>query len=321
MEVQTNREEWNNFVAKHGPRAGQFLQSWEWGGMQKELGHNISRFSTKEAVALTIEHSLPIGRTYHYIPRGPIGVSQGACEDLIRLVADKYKKDIFLRVDSISQISNRIGFRVSKTKDVQPSTTLITSLFLDESEILEKMRGKTRYNVRLAKKHGVEIDFNVTNGLDTFMDLVEQTASRHGIRAHGKDHYKMILKHFNGADGSPRAFLAAATHEKDVLAVAMCVDWNGTRTYLHGASSDNKKNFMAPYLLHFELMTNAKREGMMAYDWAGIAPEGQPEHSLQGVTRFKKGFGGEIVLMPNTVDIVMRSLWYKSYILAKRFMR
>ncbi|NQV11750.1 peptidoglycan bridge formation glycyltransferase FemA/FemB family protein [Candidatus Uhrbacteria bacterium] len=320
MKVVTNKEDWNDFVSDHGPRSGAFLQSWEWGELQEELGHEVSRYATSDARAQLVEHKLPAGQTYHYIPRGPVSKSAASSSDLLKLLADDLAEDIFLRVDPVHTFSTTdLNLSVKNTKDVQPSATLITSLIQNESDLLEEMHGKTRYNIRLAEKRGVQIKIGVEDALGAFVDLVTETSTRHGIRAHDRKHYEMILKHLDGSDNAPRAFLTIATHDGDILATAMCLDWNGTRTYLHGASSDIKKNLMAPHLLHWKLVDDAKSHGLTAYDWWGIAPEGQPEHPLQGVTRFKKGFGGEIVASPSTIDLVIKPLWYRAYTFMKKF--
>jgi lipid II:glycine glycyltransferase (peptidoglycan interpeptide bridge formation enzyme) len=234
---------------------------------------------------------------------------------MLKLLQSELKDDMFLRVDANHEYSYSNSRRV---KDVQPSTTLITNLKHDEAELFEGMHKKTRYNIRLAEKKGVEIQIGV-DALKVFVELVKETSERHGIASHGEAHYQAIMKHLDGSGDKPRAFIALAIHDDDVLAAAMCIDWNGTRTYLHGASSDVKKNLMAPHLLHWKLMDNAKTSSITSYDWWGIAPEENSSHPLMGVTRFKKGFGGEIVSSPNTFDIIQKSMWYKVYSLIRKF--
>lgn len=321
MKIVTEKKDWNQFVQNYGPRSGLFLQSWEWGNLQVDLGRSVTRYSADGAQAQVIGRSLPLGKTYSYIARGPIASSSASANDLAKLLALELYGDIFLSIDPMHTVSiENSKFQIVPRKDIQPSTTLITSLMHDDQILLEAMHGKTRYNIRLAEKRGVQIHIGVKDAIGAFVDLTVDTYRRHGIHAHDRKHYEMILKHLDGTDAGPRAFLATATHDGDVLAVAMCIDWNGTRTYLHGASSDTKKNLMAPYLLHWRLMQSAKSNGAHAYDWWGIAPEDNPAHGLQGVTRFKKGFGGEIVSMPSTVDVVLRPLLYKAYKVAKKFL-
>ena len=319
MKQITEKQDWNEYVMEHAGEAGAFLQSWEWGEMQKDLGHEVMRYATSEARVQLIEMGLPMGQKYHYVARGPVGVSPQASLDMVKLVIDELDDDMFVRVDQARELGvHELEARSHAVKDVQPSTTLITDLSHGEAEMFEEMHQKTRYNIRLAEKKGVEVQIGV-DALEVFVALVKETSERHGIRAHGEEHYVAMMKRLDGVDGAPRAFVAIASHEDDVLAAAMCVDWNGTRTYLHGASSTTKKNLMAPYLLHWTLMDDAKTHGLHAYDWAGIAPEGSEGHPLEGVTRFKKGFGGTVVSSPQTVDLVIRSMWYWVYSVIRKF--
>ncbi|HJN85396.1 MAG TPA: peptidoglycan bridge formation glycyltransferase FemA/FemB family protein [Patescibacteria group bacterium] len=320
MKLVASKKDWNEFVQDHGPRSGAFLQSWEWGELQRKLGREVLRYDSGDARAQLIEMRLPAGQQYHYIPRGPIGASPQVCLDFTKLIVDELGSDLFMRVDlarTLSAVDAKLN--ILGVKDVQPATTLITDLNASEAQLFEKMHSKTRYNIRLAEKKGVEIKINAKDALNVFVNLVTETSARHGIRSHKRSHYEAILEHLDGSSDAPRAFIATAVHEGDTLSAAMCIDWNGVRTYLHGASSDLKKNLMSPHLLHWKLIDDAKRSGIRSYDWWGIAPEGVDDHSLRGVTRFKKGFGGEIVTSPGTIDVVLKSMMYRLYTWVKKF--
>ena len=70
---------------------------------------------------------------------------------------------------------------------------------------------------------------------------------------------------------------------------------------------------MAPYLLHRRIIEEARKRGMERYDLWGI-----DEIHWPGVTRFKRGFGGEEKYYPNAVDIVFRPIPYMLYTVARR---
>ncbi len=325
------KADWNVFVLRHAPLSGAFLQSWEWGMVQEAGGKSVIRYKGNEAVAQVIEMPLPLGLHYGYIPRGPLGVSPMNEADAIKILCDQRRNDLFLRVDlaragTLAALQERDGHAhpLRPVLDVQPSTTLVTHLMTPTDDLLAAMHQKMRYNIRLAEKKGVRVENlrigELENGLEIFARLTEATARRHKVAFHGRAHFEAILAHMNGEGDAPRAFLAQATHEGDVLAVALCIDWNGVRTYLHGASSDTKKELMAPHLLHWRLMEDARRQGLAAYDWWGIAPPGDDRHHLAGVGRFKLGFGGEVVSLPQTHDVVIRSIGYRVYAMAKRIL-
>src|SRR6185503_9064521 len=132
-------------------------------------------------------------------------------------------------------------------------------------ELLAAMHHKTRYNIRVAQKHGVEIRLN-----DTLADawtLFEETAKRDGFRLHERHYYESMVDRLRA--GACRAFIATAVYNGRPIAVTGMIDYGGMRTYLHGASSNEERNVMAPYLLHWELMRDAKAKGLKGYDWWG----------------------------------------------------
>ena len=308
-------------MLEHGPRSGAFLQSWEWGDVLEAEGVCVRRYArddVRRAQVLVIEKRLPMGQGYVYIPRGPIGTTADAEAQMLERLVDQTKtwqsRPIFFRVDAPRNIQHTT-YDVRDVPDIQPSTTLITDLTTEVDTLLAAMHTKTRYNIRLAQKHGVAVE---AGSLEAFVSLTDATEKRHDISLHARSHFEAMLNHLHGRGDAPRAFLTHAVHQGDVLASALCVDFGTTRTYLHGASSDTKKSLMAPYALHWHLIQDAKRHGMTAYDWWGIAPEGQLRHRLVGVTRFKRGFGGEVVEMPRTqtlfygrrcIACIARCLW------------
>ncbi|HBU28164.1 TPA: hypothetical protein DEB00_03545 [Candidatus Uhrbacteria bacterium] len=313
MKTIQEKGDWNLYVMEHAPRSGAFLQSWEWGTVKQLQGMVVDRYQGNEARCQLVTMSLPFKKQYGYIGRGPLGISHEAERDMITRLKQLREQDAFLRVDACRSIVGK------PTKEVQPAQTLLTHVYADDQALLAGMHTKTRYNIRLAERKDVEIVLDAgEEGFEAFMTLTEATYKRHKIRSHTQSHYRAILDYLNGEGDAPRAFIAIAKQGTDVLAANLMIDWNGTRTYLHGASSDTNKQLMAPYLLHWKLLQNASFKEIFAYDWWGIAPEGVKNHPWEGVTRFKKGFGGEMVTMPSTVDVVVNPLWYGVYTLVKR---
>ena len=88
------------------------------------------------------------------------------------------------------------------------------------------------------------------------------------------------------------------------------VDFAKTRMYLYGGSSENEKNLMAPYLMHWQAMQDARNLGLEFYDLGGSEVSGGGE---RGFTRFKKGFGGRVVEYAGAYDVIYNKLWYNAY--------
>jgi len=308
---------WNQFVLEHGPRSGRFLQSWEWGEFQKAVGSIVRRqeFVQEDdqviGLAQWIDRKLPGVGTYAYCPKGPV-----------------LKYGIDLRQESLGE--SAVFLRIEPERDVDvtdakksielsPAHTLVTDLSQSEEQILKAMHPKTRYNIRVAQKHGVQVDLQEVD-FEKAWNVFEQTSARDQFRLHPKPYYMKMIEELSGH--SCRAFLATATYNQSVLAANLMVDFGDTRTYLHGASSNEHRNLMAPYVLHWELMMDAKENGKSFYDWWGVAPkDAGSDHPWAGISRFKRGFGGMELSSPGTYDMILKPTHYRVYQLLRMLKR
>jgi len=255
-------------------------------------------------LASAIRMDLPFGQYYWSVPKGPLGKS--TIEHKLEMLHSSLSGGVFLRIEP------NVDPRLVQVKDVQPATTVLVDLTKDEETLLSEMKPKTRYNIRLAEKKGVTSEVVGIDRFPDFIRLMEQTTVRDQFRAHPSAYYKALLQHLE--QGDVHAFLAAAFYEGRVVATNIMIDFAGTRTYLHGATSNLHRNVMAQYALHWFLMTDAKKKGMETFDFWGVAPEGAgPEHPWYGITRYKKGYGGEEVQMPGTFDLPSKHVWYSLY--------
>ena len=195
---------------------------------------------------------------------------------------------------------------------------------------LAGFKSKTRYNVRLSGRKGVEVvEINDRKDIEVFLDLLEETAERDGIRNHPQEHYRKLiaLRSQTDVDKNTDVKLYLAKHEGDVLAGAIITFAGEVATYLHGASSNKKRNLMAPFGLHWEIMKQAKELGYKKYDLGGTklvksqkskveSQEWMPEDgSWQGITRFKLGFcpNCQPIEFPGGYDIVISKWKYRLY--------
>jgi len=112
--------------------------------------------------------------------------------------------------------------------------------------------------------------------------------------------------------------LYTASHEGETLAAIVVLFWGKDATYLYGASSNNKRNLMAPYALQWKAMQDAKETGCINYDLFGIPPNEDPSHPMAGLYRFKTGFGGQIVHRSGTWDFAYNGFFYGLFCLAEK---
>lgn len=307
-----DQKAWNDFVISNGD---QFLQSWEWAEFQKELGRKVWRLGIKDGdniigQALLIKHKLPLGKSYLYCPRGPIFSSLSYKEALVlffKKIKELARKEnaIFLRIEPRDSKYQTADYK--KVNDVQPSQTLMLDLAYSKEKIFSQMYEKMRYNIRLAQRRGVKIE--KSNDINVFLKLIHETAKREKFKPYSDHYYQTLL---NRNDQFVRLY--AAQYKGTILAAHIVIFSGLTAAYVHGASSREYKEVMAPHLLHWHTIQSAQEQGYAQYDFWGI-----DEKKWPGVTRFKKSFGGRSITYPGTFDIPLSRVWYSLYRLGKIF--
>lgn len=287
-----------------------FLQSSEWEESQKLEGRKMWRSSG----VLIIRHDLPAGFNYLYCPH-PAAVTKKLLADIAEIAREE--KAIFLKVDPQENLPPTT-YDLRPATSLQPRKTVVIDLKKSEGELLAAMHEKTRYNIRLAERRGVGV-FKYSseerkNLPDLFFKLLKETAAREGFHAHEREHYEKLLAI---RSENFRNELFFAEYERKVVAAAIVNFYkpSATAIYLHGASSREHKEIMAPHLIHWRIIEEAKRLGFSRYDMWGIDEKRWP-----GITRFKKGFGGREVEYPDSFDIIYRKNLYELYGLAKKFL-
>lgn len=335
-------EQWNNIAAQHSA----FRQSWEWGEFQRALGRKVMRWKAENnaLAAQIIRQSFAPpwlklrGAQYFYIPRGPLILQNEreklscALEELISFL--NRQGAIFLRLEpgfppdyEMVSILVKHHFLAVRSR-VQPQETLIIDLTKSGEEMLAVMHNKTRYNIRLAERHGVMVGEHGQEAFPSLWPMFEETARRDRFSFHSKSYYQKMLEILrppqqlnqlsqqNQPDqlnqlSLPFAFCrlwVAGRDDAGPLAAAI-VGYSGpTAIYLHGASTPRLRNLMAPHLLHWRIMQDAKNRGYSTYDFGGIS-----EKSWPGVTRFKRGFGGKPFRFAGVFDLPFSFLWYQAY--------
>lgn len=314
-----------------------FLQTKEWLDFQKETGHKTWRFSDGKIRANIIKLDLPLGKSFLYIPHGPEvnfdEIKGGLKNELANFI--KYLKDlareekaIFVKIEPLSdmviELLYRRGFKRS-SKQIQPYKTVILDLNLSEEHLLGKMHPKTRYNINLSEKKGLQLE--ESDDINTFWKLLKKTAQKDQFSTHPKEYYEKMLEFFK--EGELRAKLFLVKYEGKYIGGAIIMFYGDTACYLHGAMDRELKSLMAPYFMHWEIIRRLKSTSyklqVTSYDLWGIDPRKWP-----GVTRFKLGWlgspksdegGGGLKEYPGSFDLVISGFWYLLYLLARRIFK
>lgn len=320
-------DEQNNKKEIDALAGGEFLQSVFWEKLNTKGGENIERWGVKEgdkilADALIIKKPLFGSFCYWYAPRGPRGEGK-AINFLLNELKKKKSDAVFFRLEPEELSSDeKIKTNLKKSVDLQPKKTLFLDLGKSEEELLKEMGQKTRYNIHLAEKKGVEIAAGTTEDFPEFWRLMSLTGERDAFRLHTASHYKNLISAGENSeanfktnpDGQIKLFFARADGKN--IATGLFCFFGDRVTYMHGASDNEARNLMAPHLLQWEVIKEAKKAGYKYYDFYGI-----DEKKWPGVTRFKLGFGGFVKEYPGTYDFVFRPMIYGLYEFLRRLRR
>jgi len=307
----------------------EFLQSQNWLAFQKATGREVLPFEEGGFLANGIIHRLPLVGKYVYVPKGPktsikykVSSIKYEMARLIDLAKEKNCRWIRIEPETeeiLEAIKKSTLYKVVKAPhDMQPREIFKIDITKTEEELLVQMKSKTRYNIRLAEKRGVQVfATREEKYIVIFLDLITATSGRKGITSHPRSYYEKFFSTL------PKEMcqLFVAEYKGEVIAANMMMFYGDTATYLHGGSGDVHRDAMAPYLLQWEQIKRAKALGCSIYDFGGIRTEARFKNqdskinSWSGITKFKTGFSPETAstVFPGTYDIVLDTQQYFVY--------
>lgn len=311
-----NKQTWDQNISK--VENLHILQTFEWGELKSKFGWTPYRLEHEGFIFQILMRTLPLGFKIAYIPKRNINFEN---KDIWNSI-DKFcrsKKTVFLKYETDLFVSedekNLVDERFKKSKSIQPGSTIEIDLHGQESDWLGRMKQKTRYNIKLAIKKGIQVE--ITDDISSFYELMLDTGKRDNFGVHSKNYYQLAYDLFKPNNN---VALLMAKFQNIPLAGLM-IFRSGIRSwYFYGASNNLERNRMPTYLLQFEAMKWAKSQGCEIYDLWGIPDE--PEEILErdfesrsdglwGVYRFKRGFGGVIKKSVPAYDRVYNPVLYK----------
>ncbi|MEK7631561.1 MAG: peptidoglycan bridge formation glycyltransferase FemA/FemB family protein [Patescibacteria group bacterium] len=337
MQVQpwTDGQTWDAFVAS--TRRTSFQQSWAWGQFKDRVGTSIIRLAVVDGdqivgVVQALHEPWRFGQSTLSVFSGPVVDArlpvpqyQTALGLLLKALKQEAKARgvMFFHLEPAIEQCNeslfkqfQVELKLQRAKAFQPLDTQMLDLHQDEAALLAAMHEKTRYNIRLAEKRGVQVHVatgaGVAEALEQFIVLNKQTATRDKFSSHASAYYRRLHEYLG--DDVLRVYVA--TFEKQPIAANIVVHFGDTATYVHGASSNAHRNVMAPHLLQWRQILDAKLAWKNWYDFYGIQTPQRARASKHGatwagITRFKLGFGGQTVSYLDAYELPLRWGWYR----------
>lgn len=352
---------WETFVQTHA--AAHVLQTKAWGELKSKFGWTstivvnnsthieqgalvLFRSMLPNRIARSMPHAiLPVGTQIAYIPKGPLvdWQDQHATTNFIEQVKTTSRKQgaalLKIEPDLPDTPTNRkllqsYGFEPS-AQSVQPQSTTVLDIGDSEEAILQRMKSKWRYNIRLAERKEVEVRECKAADLPAFHQLMQTTGLRDGFHVHSADYFNAAF-HLLVPDSA--VYLLAEYQGKPLASIVVCLTGE-TAWYLWGASSNQERNRMPNHALQWAAIRWARARGATRYDLWGIPDEvGQmaltidetsevgvpvdqipldlqalPRGELWGVYRLKQGFGGNVVRFVGAWDKPLDPIGYRLY--------
>jgi len=322
-------EEYSAIVAglsdQHG--AVSFLQAPFYGAWQERDGKTVVYYYAKDgentvAAGLAVKYDAPGGISFLYSPYGPV-VSTWS-DDLLHMLRDFFKPiaqrtgATFVRLDSTNLYEHTsaepIADKLAATASLQPRAEWLLDISGDQEAVWMGFHRHARYNVRLAERADATIELFAPSDapLDTFFALMQTTAGRDSFGIQSQEYYKAVLSSVPSENG----FVAMCTIDGKPAAVALFVAYDGVVHYVFAGSSNEFRKIAPPYFVIWNAILEARKRGWQTLNFGGITDSVKSTH-LEGVTAFKRRFGGYEVTHKNPVDFIYKPFIYTLFRLYK----
>lgn len=296
------------------------LQTPEWVIMKPEWksAFIILKSSNEiKGVCLVLIRKVPlINGSILYAPRGPIIEDVELIPDFIKAIKDLAKKEkAFIFKADPAETDNQLFSEYFKIKSdyknfegIQPrfESVLILEDKINLEDLINSFSGKTRYNIRLAQRKGIQVTEvrkeNLNLNLDSFYKLMQETGQRDNFTIRNKEYFRKLLTDLNMTENNTKLYMA--TYNNTPVAGAIIIKNGDSVEYLYGASSNEHRNTMATYLLQWTAIKDAFEKGCRSYSFGGISGDMSEDNPLYGLYKFKSGFGTNVVEYIGEIEIV-----------------
>lgn len=294
------------------PQTRYFLQSQEWATFQKTLGHKVYSKSGNgwEYVAILERGYGRLGKYFKrlYLPYGPTAdsmVSMHTALDSLERLAKKVGVD-YVRIEPVLLQQDNTGLVIDGyhkiRRSFQPEQTLVIDLHESMDVVLHKMSKTNRYLWNKAERNGLSFKVSYEpKSLDHFLAMMDETSERTNARFKANVYYEALLETLGQ---SKTTGVAYAYHDNTPLVGVLFADDHvaKTRYYLYAGSFDAARKHSANAPLVVFLLEDAKKKGIQAFDFFGVAPAGATNHRWAGFSKFKRSFGGDELVFAGTFE-------------------
>ena len=184
---------------------------------------------------------------------------------------------------------------------------------------MARLKESTRRNIRAGIKQGITVEASEASAaMDSFYELLQETASREQFTIRSRAYYQDLLSLFRER-GQVSVYLAR--HQDRLLAGAVMLFFGSKLVYLYGGTRAEAKDLKPGYLLHWRAIEDAQRRGCSLYDMWGVPLDPQPGQRGYGYYVFKSRFNGRLARFIGLYDLPVNRAATLTIRLAERFAR
>ncbi|MCF7905738.1 peptidoglycan bridge formation glycyltransferase FemA/FemB family protein [Candidatus Gracilibacteria bacterium] len=302
-----------------------YLQTSTYGDFREAVGEKNFRYGIffgDMMIGIVQFQRIPARRGTHlHTPHGPLIASQHQ-EPALKFFLQEYKKIgkkeqcDFVRVSPLLSPDKRSMFRDTKYRPspvhlVNPERTWVLDLTQSEEDMLKNMRKSMRYEVRRIEKCGIKVQMgNTKKDLDIFWKLHTETVARQGFVPFALSTTEKELEAFGQ---NIQIFSASLEQEMCSSSIVIFDKHSG---YYHQGASIYRKEPVAHATL-WSAIQEAKKRGCREFNFWGVSPEENLKHPWTGLSRFKRGFGGEERVFLHAQDAPLTPKYWLNWTIEK----
>jgi len=284
------------------------LQCWQYGDAKVEMSKwNVVRFlimnedGNAVALAQALSMTLPLIGGMARINRGPLLIKRSESEEdsadifkIITALLDEFKKRRWWLVQIAPEINDselttkllkNLGL---KKLAVAPYASGLLDIQKSEKKLLMGLKKKWRYCLRRGQDLGLTINTIVGNSveLETLLSRYKTLQKEKGFVGLADS---LIISMANQVAEDWQFTLFIAYHKdspniEDCLGMLASIHHGDTSTYLIGITSDEGRDLQVNYVLLWQAILDAKKNGSMWFDIGGLDAT-----TPAGIAHFKKG--------------------------------
>lgn len=318
--------EWDAFV--QASAVGHHVQTSLWAQVKAVLGWQAVRVVVHQhggivGGAQMLWKPLPIGGAIAYVPKGPLlgqdhGVLITLVIDALRRVAKTHRVQYLVIQPPDHSITlghrlTQLGFWPSPLRLV-PTPTVHIDLAPDLHCLLMQMKPKTQHNIQHSQHCGIIVREGTKADLSVFYKDWVAAGQWQQCAPYSQAYYNAMQSHL-GPAGHFQLFLA--DYRSEPVAALLAVPFGNTVIYKQGAWCGLHGNRHPNEALQWAALEWARSHGYRYYELEGIGAtvvqqqlKGAdiPRSMTETATRFKLGFGGQVMQRPGTYDYVANPL-------------